>query len=178
MSTRATGTTSTPKAEARPQQQPTPEEPEKDIVTGRVLSDAGRSCLRCVDKGLRCTLLYAGQEGAVQCAACRRSGAHPCVRQVLADVRQLERIRRRIEREMINRHNNNGSSKKSSEADDAYRVEDSSFDVGAALARWQAVLDEHYAEATTYVGGVLVQAQEARAMALPSFQREGQRRSQ
>ncbi|RYP85447.1 hypothetical protein DL769_001000 [Monosporascus sp. CRB-8-3] len=57
--------------------------PPRDLTTGRVLAENSRSCLRCADKGLKCTLLFAGKEGDVQCAACRRAGADRCVRQAL-----------------------------------------------------------------------------------------------
>ncbi|KAI0512619.1 hypothetical protein F5B22DRAFT_657733 [Xylaria bambusicola] len=52
----------------------------RDYVTGRKLSQHGRSCLRCLEKGLRCTLNYLGKESDPQCAACRRSKAPHCVR--------------------------------------------------------------------------------------------------
>ncbi|KAK5627661.1 hypothetical protein RRF57_003376 [Xylaria bambusicola] len=54
--------------------------PPRDCVTGRKLSNHGRSCLRCLEKGLRCTLNYLGKESEPQCAACRRSKAPHCVR--------------------------------------------------------------------------------------------------
>ncbi|RYP21198.1 hypothetical protein DL765_002337 [Monosporascus sp. GIB2] len=60
--------------------------PPRDLTTGRVLAESSRSCLRCADKGLKCTLLFAGKEGEVQCAACRRAGADRCVRQALEDL--------------------------------------------------------------------------------------------
>ncbi|KAI1353082.1 hypothetical protein F5Y01DRAFT_277733 [Xylaria sp. FL0043] len=52
----------------------------RDRVTGRMLSETGRSCLRCKEKGLRCTLTFIGKESEAQCAACRRSKAPYCVR--------------------------------------------------------------------------------------------------
>ncbi|KAI1117926.1 hypothetical protein F5Y14DRAFT_290549 [Nemania sp. NC0429] len=52
----------------------------RDRVTGRMLARYGRSCLRCTEQGLRCTLNFAGAEREAQCAACRRSGARYCVR--------------------------------------------------------------------------------------------------
>ncbi|KAJ2989453.1 hypothetical protein NUW58_g3456 [Xylaria curta] len=52
----------------------------RDYVTGRMLSEFGRSCLRCTEKGLRCTLNYVGRETEIQCAACRRSKTQYCVR--------------------------------------------------------------------------------------------------
>ncbi|RYO79546.1 hypothetical protein DL766_005608 [Monosporascus sp. MC13-8B] len=60
--------------------------PPRDLTTGRVLAESSRSCLRCADKGLKCTLLFASKEGEVQCAACRRAGADRCVRQALEDL--------------------------------------------------------------------------------------------
>ncbi|KAI1811135.1 hypothetical protein GGS20DRAFT_130109 [Poronia punctata] len=45
----------------------------------RCTEDVGRSCLRCREKGLRCTLNYIGKESEPQCAACRRSRAEYCV---------------------------------------------------------------------------------------------------
>ncbi|RYP91027.1 hypothetical protein DL770_002857 [Monosporascus sp. CRB-9-2] len=60
--------------------------PPRDLTTGRVLAENSRSCLRCAEKGLKCTLLFAGKEGDVQCAACRRAGADRCVRQSLDDL--------------------------------------------------------------------------------------------
>ncbi|RYP79209.1 hypothetical protein DL771_000187 [Monosporascus sp. 5C6A] len=60
--------------------------PPRDLTTGRVLAENSRSCLRCAEKGLKCTLLFAGKEGDVQCAACRRAGADRCVRQALEDL--------------------------------------------------------------------------------------------
>ncbi|KAI3343466.1 hypothetical protein F4824DRAFT_507272 [Ustulina deusta] len=52
----------------------------RDYVTGRMLSEHGRSCLRCTEKELRCTLNFVGKETEPQCAACRRSKAAYCVR--------------------------------------------------------------------------------------------------
>lgn len=52
----------------------------RDRVTGRTLSEHGRSCLRCTDKGLRCTFNFVGKDDEAQCAACRRSGTQYCVR--------------------------------------------------------------------------------------------------
>ncbi|KAI1429256.1 hypothetical protein F5Y12DRAFT_797525 [Xylaria sp. FL1777] len=54
--------------------------PPRDYVTGRMLSEHGRSCLRCTQKELRCTLNFVGKENEAQCAACRRSKAPHCVR--------------------------------------------------------------------------------------------------
>ncbi|RYP09417.1 hypothetical protein DL764_001296 [Monosporascus ibericus] len=62
------------------------DEPPRDLTTGRVLAENSRSCLRCAEKGLKCTLLFAGKEGEVQCAACRRASADQCVRQALKDL--------------------------------------------------------------------------------------------
>ncbi|KAI3336425.1 hypothetical protein HD806DRAFT_542337 [Xylariaceae sp. AK1471] len=56
------------------------DEPPRDYVTGRILSEQGRSCLRCIEKGLRCTLNFVGKETEPRCAACRRSKAKHCVR--------------------------------------------------------------------------------------------------
>ncbi|KAL7626189.1 hypothetical protein AAE478_002959 [Parahypoxylon ruwenzoriense] len=56
-------------------------EPPRDKLTGRVLSDDGGSCLRCIEKGLKCTLYFFGVEGEDKCAACKRSGAQYCIRQ-------------------------------------------------------------------------------------------------
>ncbi|XXH04812.1 hypothetical protein Hte_011234 [Hypoxylon texense] len=53
----------------------------RDVVTGRPLVDDGGSCLRCTEKGLRCTLNFVGVEGVGQCAACKRSKAPRCIRQ-------------------------------------------------------------------------------------------------
>ncbi|KAI0105440.1 hypothetical protein GGR51DRAFT_560286 [Nemania sp. FL0031] len=59
---------------------PEPEEYVRDKVTGRPLAYQGRTCLRCVEKDLRCTLTFVGKELEIQCAACRRSKAPLCVR--------------------------------------------------------------------------------------------------
>ncbi|TGJ81089.1 hypothetical protein E0Z10_g7680 [Xylaria hypoxylon] len=53
--------------------------PPRDYVTGRILSGHGR-CLRCMEKGLRCTLNFISKEIESQCAACRRSKVRYCVR--------------------------------------------------------------------------------------------------
>lgn len=55
-------------------------EPPRDHVTGRMLSEYGRSCLRCTEKDLRCTFNFVGKECEPQCVACRRSGVPYCVR--------------------------------------------------------------------------------------------------
>ncbi|KAI2630862.1 hypothetical protein GGR54DRAFT_584542 [Hypoxylon sp. NC1633] len=57
------------------------DEPNRDLVTGRVIVDDGESCLRCTEKGLRCTLHFVGVEGTEHCAACKRSGSRYCIRQ-------------------------------------------------------------------------------------------------
>ncbi|KAI1655015.1 hypothetical protein F4813DRAFT_368335 [Daldinia decipiens] len=54
---------------------------ERDILTGRILAEDGESCLRCIDKGLKCTLIFLGFENEAKCAACRRSGSQYCIRQ-------------------------------------------------------------------------------------------------
>ncbi|KAI1752335.1 hypothetical protein F4782DRAFT_530588 [Xylaria castorea] len=56
------------------------EGPPRDHVTGRMLSEYGRSCQRCTEKGLRCTFNFVGKETEPQCAACRRSKVPYCVR--------------------------------------------------------------------------------------------------
>ncbi|KAI0453306.1 hypothetical protein F5B21DRAFT_525989 [Xylaria acuta] len=52
----------------------------RDYVTGRMLSEYGRSCLRCTEKELRCTFNFIGKETEPQCVACRRSKVPYCVR--------------------------------------------------------------------------------------------------
>ncbi|KAI2775736.1 hypothetical protein F4815DRAFT_504100 [Daldinia loculata] len=54
---------------------------ERDPLTGRPLADYGESCLRCIDKGLKCTLIFVGFENEAKCAACRRSNSQYCIRQ-------------------------------------------------------------------------------------------------
>ncbi|KAI1417748.1 hypothetical protein F5Y13DRAFT_185079 [Hypoxylon sp. FL1857] len=54
----------------------------RDVITGRTLVEDGGSCLRCIEKGLRCTLNFVGVEGVAKCAACKRSGAQYCIRQL------------------------------------------------------------------------------------------------
>ncbi|KAI0597702.1 hypothetical protein F4775DRAFT_559326 [Biscogniauxia sp. FL1348] len=58
----------------------TREMPRRDSTTGRILSENGKSCLRCARKGLKCTLHFYGLDAEPRCAACRRSGAAHCVR--------------------------------------------------------------------------------------------------
>ncbi|KAI1405781.1 hypothetical protein F4819DRAFT_347706 [Hypoxylon fuscum] len=53
----------------------------RDIITGRTLVEDGESCLRCIEKGLRCTLNFVGVEGVAKCAACKRSNTQHCLRQ-------------------------------------------------------------------------------------------------
>ncbi|OTA66589.1 hypothetical protein K449DRAFT_462596 [Hypoxylon sp. EC38] len=57
------------------------EERLRDHITGRILAEDGGSCLRCTEKGLRCTLNFFGLEGEAKCAACRRSNSKYCIRQ-------------------------------------------------------------------------------------------------
>lgn len=54
--------------------------PPRDHVTGRMLSENSQSCIRCDEKGLRCTLNYVDKEMEPRCAACRRAKAPHCVR--------------------------------------------------------------------------------------------------
>ncbi|KAI0195298.1 hypothetical protein EV127DRAFT_477825 [Xylaria flabelliformis] len=54
--------------------------PPRDYVTGQMLSEWGRSCLRCSEKGLRCTFNFVGKENEPQCVACRRSKEPYCIR--------------------------------------------------------------------------------------------------
>jgi len=58
---------------------PKGEGPPRDLVTGCMISEEGRTCLRCKEKGLRCTLNYMGKESEPRCAACRRSDTEYCV---------------------------------------------------------------------------------------------------
>ncbi|KAI2636388.1 hypothetical protein GGS26DRAFT_493247 [Hypomontagnella submonticulosa] len=59
----------------------------RDRVTGRELAEDGGSCLRCIEKGLRCTLNFKGVRGEDKCAACRRSNAEHCIRQLAPEQR-------------------------------------------------------------------------------------------
>lgn len=54
--------------------------PSRDRTTGQNQARYDRSCLRCVEKGLRCTFNFVGKEHESQCAACRRSQVEYCVR--------------------------------------------------------------------------------------------------
>ncbi|OTA81608.1 hypothetical protein M434DRAFT_17335 [Hypoxylon sp. CO27-5] len=63
------------------------EERPRDHITGRLLAEDGGSCLRCTEKGLRCTLNFFGLEGEAKCAACRRSDSKYCIRQFRIDRR-------------------------------------------------------------------------------------------
>ncbi|KAI0180348.1 hypothetical protein GGR52DRAFT_239681 [Hypoxylon sp. FL1284] len=67
----------------------------RDRVTGRPLAENSESCLRCAEKGLKCTLNFVAvpetdaeadtkpeAKAVEQCAACRRSGAAHCVREL------------------------------------------------------------------------------------------------
>ncbi|KAI2642858.1 hypothetical protein GGS21DRAFT_499947 [Xylaria nigripes] len=56
------------------------DEPPRHYVTGQMLSKHGRTCLRCWEKGLICTLAVVDKEAEQQCAACRRSKTQYCVR--------------------------------------------------------------------------------------------------
>ncbi|KAI1808004.1 hypothetical protein F4811DRAFT_504047 [Daldinia bambusicola] len=53
----------------------------RDPVTGRLLAQDVESCLRCIEKGLTCTLKFLGSEKEVKCAACKRSNSDYCIRQ-------------------------------------------------------------------------------------------------
>ncbi|KAI1467131.1 uncharacterized protein F4812DRAFT_465235 [Daldinia caldariorum] len=53
----------------------------RDPVTGRLLAQDVESCLRCIEKGLICTLKFLGFEEEVKCAACTRSNSDYCIRQ-------------------------------------------------------------------------------------------------
>ncbi|KAI0115278.1 hypothetical protein F4814DRAFT_460058 [Daldinia grandis] len=53
----------------------------RDALTGRLLAEDGESCLRCIDKELKCTLIFLGFETEAKCAACRRSNSQYCIRQ-------------------------------------------------------------------------------------------------
>ncbi|KAI1331119.1 hypothetical protein F5Y16DRAFT_423689 [Xylariaceae sp. FL0255] len=57
----------------------------RDPVTGRKLTQYGVSCLRCIEKGLRCTLRFVDPDKVPQCAACTRSKVHYCVRMRVLD---------------------------------------------------------------------------------------------
>ncbi|KAI0382922.1 hypothetical protein F5Y04DRAFT_287555 [Hypomontagnella monticulosa] len=59
----------------------------RDYITGREIADDGATCLRCAEKGLRCTLNFKGVRGEDKCAACRRSGTEHCIRQLPPDER-------------------------------------------------------------------------------------------
>ncbi|KAI0010320.1 hypothetical protein F4779DRAFT_627270 [Xylariaceae sp. FL0662B] len=52
----------------------------RDRITGRPLAEDGVSCLRCIEKGLRCTLRFQGEVGQPRCAACKRSNSRYCLR--------------------------------------------------------------------------------------------------
>ncbi|KAI0552068.1 hypothetical protein F4679DRAFT_572016 [Xylaria curta] len=66
--------------EAQRRTENTDDGPPRDYVTGRMLSEYGRSCLRCTEKGLRCTFNFVGKENEPQCVACRRSKEPYCIR--------------------------------------------------------------------------------------------------
>ncbi|KAI1085803.1 hypothetical protein F5B20DRAFT_575306 [Whalleya microplaca] len=52
----------------------------RDSITGRRLAENGVSCLHCVEKGVRCTLKFYGQEDQPKCVACKRSNSRYCLR--------------------------------------------------------------------------------------------------
>ncbi|KAI0145999.1 hypothetical protein F4776DRAFT_387239 [Hypoxylon sp. NC0597] len=75
------------KSEGKTKQQVEKDTRLRDHVTGRILAEDGGSCIRCIEKGLRCTLNFFGLEGEEKCAACRRSNTKYCIRQFGIDRR-------------------------------------------------------------------------------------------
>ena len=140
--------------------------PPKDLTTGRVLAPYGRPCLQCVDKGLKCTFLFAGSENDEQCAACRRQSATEfvrCVRQSIADAALLS-----IDIEELRAAA--AASDPSQETDD--HIDKLAADAAKARVRWNAVVRDHEAERDlhdmVYVNGEPISRRDAaRNFAMP-----------
>ncbi|KAI0840527.1 hypothetical protein F5Y06DRAFT_262978 [Hypoxylon sp. FL0890] len=117
----------------------------RDFITGRALVEDGGSCLRCIEKGLRCTLNFVGVEGEAKCAACRRSGVQYCIRQY--------GIEKRIEFEGPPWKNPNY------------------FTVGErpSALEMKEILQEHFLGEETYRHGTYLCETERKQMALPPF---------
>ncbi|OTB20471.1 hypothetical protein K445DRAFT_299542 [Daldinia sp. EC12] len=58
-----------------------PQNRRRDPLTGRLLAQDVEPCLRCIEKGLTCTLKFIGTEKKAKCAACKRSNSDYCIRQ-------------------------------------------------------------------------------------------------
>ncbi|KAI1501238.1 hypothetical protein F5X99DRAFT_409208 [Biscogniauxia marginata] len=122
----------------------------RDLITGRLLSKNGQSCLRCAEKGLRCTLHFYGFDTETRCAACRRSGTEHCVRPL--------KIQDRVPY--------SGPPWK-----------DPNFVTGEAKplpqAQMEKILREHFEGPQSYLQGHYVHAGEQRRMVLPPFNHSG-----
>ncbi|KAI1378362.1 hypothetical protein F4677DRAFT_392655 [Hypoxylon crocopeplum] len=116
----------------------------RDLITGRTLAEDGDSCLRCVEKGLRCTLNFLGVEGAPKCSGCKRSETH-CVRQ--------RAVNKRIKFSGPPWKNPNF------------------FAVDEKLSReeMQELLKQHYLGDQKYANGTYIYEADTKQMALPPF---------
>ncbi|KAI1144007.1 hypothetical protein F5Y05DRAFT_418183 [Hypoxylon sp. FL0543] len=148
---RAQGSDQKPLKSSNPESRDAPGQAEeeniipRDAITGRPLAEDGGSCLRCIEKGLRCTLNFLGVEGEAKCAACRRSGSQYCIRQ-----RGPEK---RIEFQGAPWDNPNY------------------FTVGDKLSplEMKKILYEHYLGEEKYLYGTYLHEAERKQVALPPF---------
>ncbi|OTB06843.1 hypothetical protein M426DRAFT_99532 [Hypoxylon sp. CI-4A] len=117
----------------------------RDPITGRRLAEDGDSCLRCIEKGLICTLTFAGIAAVDKCAACERSGARYCFRQFVPTSR--------IPFEGPPWKNPNY------------------FSIGDTVGpdEMEAILREHFEGKKSYLGGSLLSDADRGRMSLPPF---------
>ncbi|KAI1268312.1 hypothetical protein F5Y18DRAFT_374742 [Xylariaceae sp. FL1019] len=118
-------------------------------VTGRILAKHHTACVRCVEKGLRCTLNYAGQEQQPTCGACRRSKVQFCVRYEGLKIPHFGPIWK--DPNFIFGCNDKG--------------------VQSSVEEAEEILREHFEGRPQYVMGSYITTLDAQSMALPSFRR-------
>lgn len=162
----------------------------KDATTGRFLAKKGRTCLRCLSHGLRCTLAFSGMETNPQCTACKRAGvgAARCVRPALADINETKSLGE--QRRLFEAVPASGRVPPPPPPEPEEAV--AAAVVAAALAgapspvdlrtykfkaepagttSWPDAVAQHHAERPRilYVNGMPVDPRDVKAMALPSF---------
>ena len=155
------------KIEVNDEKKDTAPVPPKDPVTGRVLAEDPRPCLPCMDKGRKCTFLFADSEDDEECAACRRQAAAAGADYASAG-RCVRLSRSAAELLALDFEELRSTAAGAAAHDDLDELQQQAKFTQAC---WEAVVRDHEAERdlreTVYVNGEPITKRDAARMALP-----------
>ena len=140
----------------------------KDPVTGRVLAEDPRPCLLCVEKGRKCTFIFADSEDDEQCAACRRQAAAASA----DDISAIRCVRLSKEDAAIIALDFDELRKTTKGPKAQERVDELQKEANYRRTHWESVVRDHEAERDhrekmIYVNGEPMSKRDVARMALP-----------